>query len=382
MFFLDRLRGKYLFIPLLILHASVHAAEIDNQRIDYYGPREKSAHTPTTYSFSKEHEYRVFSFNGKVEKNSVSTGEDYFTAGIKTSYGQLFSSRDNGFLSFGYLTGHIDSTNNIRFNTSISHLLPAFDSELFATYRLFGTHVSSTFETLGYGEDHVFENSLAAGYTTYPDIFLKKASFSYSYSLIPGQVLRHSTYNSQTPDHNYPTYLVGGFGDIESQAIAADVTLGTEGLPLDFFQGFKIDFTIDYKHVHHGGYYNTVGKVTRGMSGQATLQHRTDIGLLKGTYRVGPSSSTVYAGIHLGGVELYMKDTSYDDGDSTQVYGLRFKLNLYKLESALTPDPSPLFTAQRARYTSVTQIHHFDELTSDSFCNSPKLQEAVMYARK
>ncbi|WP_153306503.1 hypothetical protein [Desulfogranum japonicum] len=368
----------------LLPTSPILATGINNQLTDYYGPLEKSKPSPATFSYSQENDYKVFSFNGKLKRSNESIEDDYFTAGIRTSYGQLFSSQGNGFLGFGYFTTRIDTDNNIRFNTSISHLIPDIGSELFVTYRLFGANVSSTFDTLGYGEDHVYENSFAARCTTYSDIFVKEASIAYSYSSLPGQSLRTGIYDTDTQDHFRNTYLIGGFGDTESHAIGADLALGTDNLPLDLLHGFKIDLGVDYEHISYARYYDIESEVIQGMSGKASLQHKTNIGLLKGSYKMGQTSSTLYAGLHVGAMELYMKDTSYDDGDRNQVYGLKLKLNLYELESSLVPDDTPLFKPPGRRYTNVGQIHHNDSMTANSFYHSPKIHvaERQIYARK
>jgi len=344
---------------------------------DYYDPLATSSRTPATFSFIRNLENKLVKLKGKLSKAVNGPGTENNSVGLHTGYGQLFNSQGGGYLGYAFLTGNVDGSDNIRLNSSFSHLLPELNSEVLFSYRLFSSNIGNTFASGGYTEDRVYENSFAASYTTFLDSFLREASVLYNYSILPQNDIRNTLYSPTNQDSGTPLLLNCGYGEAERHNVAADIVLGTEEVPLDFLAGFKFDLGIDYARISHDSYYDVAKEEIEEVSWLAVIENLTDLGIFKGSYKIGENSSMIYAGFLLGGMELYMKDTSYDNGDRTQIYGLSFTFDLDDLKNTFTPQRVNLFREANQKYDNINQIHHHTSLTTNSFKTSPKLHEVA-----
>lgn len=344
---------------------------------DQHGAPEKKYSAPAKYRHSEENEIHLTSFQGKLIKRPPGEARDKMLVDLEADYGRLFSPSNSGYLGFGYFTAKVDSDNQLRFNSSLGRFLPLVDGELFLTYRLLRSNISSSLQNIGSIHDKVYENGFSANYTRYSDGFIRETSFNYSFCAIPGQEFAESAITLDPEDLGYTARIVGGFSDTATHKIAAKIAFGSENMGFDFINGFKTSVHFGYEHVAQDVFHDQPGQIRQSFSTLATLEQQTSIGLIKTSYKHVESYQTLSVGYSLGGVELYVKNIQYKDRDDTQLCGVKFKFDLNNLGVAFRKKIQTLFRKPTYFYTDLHQRRHNASINSDHLATQPKIRETI-----
>ncbi|MBU0944486.1 MAG: hypothetical protein KJ804_13360 [Proteobacteria bacterium] len=344
---------------------------------DKHGAPEKKNPVPARYRYSQENDVHLAIFQGELVKRLPGEASEKIFVDLEVDYGRLFSPSADGYLGFGYFTAKVDSDNQLRFNSSLGHFLPAVDGELFLTYRLLRSNISSSLQHLGSIHDKVYENGLSANYTRYSDGFIKEISVNYSFSAIPGQEFAESVIALDPEEIGYTAKIIGGFSDTATHEIAAKIAFGCENIGFDFLSGFKTSVHFGYEHIVQNVFHDQPDQIWQSFSTLATLEQQTSVGLIKTSYRHVESSQTLSVGYSFRDIELYMKNIQYKDRDDRQLYGVKIKFDLNTLGKAFRKKITTLFRNPTYFYKDLHQRRHIASINSDRLATQPTIRETI-----
>lgn len=368
-------------VSILLIVSKAYANDDYSFYPNIHGPQETIAYDPAKWSYAKKDDIQLAQFRGKLDKRVLRDAGDELLVDLNVAYGRFFSPSLEGYQGFGYFTAKVDTDNRIRFNSSLGHVFPWVDGELFFTYRLLGVNNGMSLPNLGAIEDKVYENSFSANFTRYSNTFIRETSFVYSASAIPGQDLARSVMNIDMEDTSwYETDVLGGYSDTFTHKIAANIAFGSENLNSLFITGFKTSLGFGYDYVAHDQYHDQPGQIKESLSALATLQQQTSLGLIKTSYKQLQSSRTLTVGYSISGIELYAKDMQYQDQAGTQLFGFSLKFDLNNFGNLFRKKKKRLFgkaASSYSSYKSLDKIRHQASLNSDQFTTQPKLRESI-----
>lgn len=330
---------------------------------DDYGPTERVRYKAAKYGITDKYSNALVKLNSEFKKKHLKNRGEDVTANLDMGYGRLFSSTDDGYLGFGYVSAKVDTKNRLGLFSSVGYVLPSLDSELLFTYRLLAPQLKRAYRGYGTLNDRLYENSFSLNFTRYTDFFLKETSFNYRFSDVRGKAYRLSREG-----------FLAGHGDVNSHKISAKMAFGTEELDLGLIKGFKTIQSLGYEQVSHDGFYTYDGQVNRRLTSLTTLEQKTSYGLFSASYRHIDTSQTMSLGYLVKGITFYAKETRYSDRDSQQMFGFSVKFNLWN-----SRDPfykrKKLF--RRTDYSSRKheQIRHNPSLTANTLVTKPKVRK-------
>ena len=343
---------------------------------DNYGPQENIYYDPARFNYSKKTTSYLTNFKGQISKTGFGDSGATRQGNLNMEYGQLFSPSDFGYLGFSYLSAKIDSSNRIKFNTSVGHFVEAIDGDLFFTYRLLGANQDHTLATLGTIDDRLYENSFAASYTRYSDRFLRETSLNYSFSTIPGDEFSRQFYSLDTSTGLGNTTIVGGYGDTMTHEIDAQIAFGFESLSSSLLTGLKTNLGLGYEYAVQNELYDYSDERSESVSLLAGFEHKTTFGLINTSYKYLDSSQTLYAGYSIQGIELYIQETRYQDNKENMLLGFLLKLNLWNPKDPFSKIKD-LFGGNSRSKRGLEQIRQSVSLNSDSFSVTPTPVEFI-----
>jgi hypothetical protein len=334
-----------------------------------YGPQENRPYDKARFHYSKKTTTNLSKFYGQLDKNIFGNKETDLVAEMNMEYAHLFSSSNGGYSGFSYLSAKLDNDNKIKFNSSLGHFVGALDGELFFSYRLLGDNRNYTLPSIGNIGTRVYENSFSANYTRYSDSLLRETLFSYNYSTIPGQEF----YETAQP---FQTTIVGGYGNTTSHEIEAQMAFGYEELRYNLITGLRTSFGLGYEYVLQDALYNYSDLTDASVSLLAAIEHKTPYGLVSTSFKHLESSQTLYAGYSLEGIELYIKETKYQDKKDNRLLGFLIKFDLFNPKDPFRKIKN-LFRKNNSTNRGQEQIRHSMSLKSDSFLNQPVVKSFI-----
>jgi hypothetical protein len=342
---------------------------------DNYGPREKSSYAPAKFSYSKQTDSYLTNVQGKLSRKLFEDTNDETLADLNFEYGRLFSLVGTDYQAFGYLTAQIDSDNQMRLNSSLGHYIPAIDGELLFSYRLLGKNLNKTLAQSGSINDKIYENSFATNYTRYSNSFLRETSINYSCSFIPGETLRRTRTPHGEQQQNTAS-LLDGFSNTTTHEVVAQMAFGYEELGASYLHGLKTSLSLGYEYVNQDEMFDISEQVEESVTFLASIRQRTSIGSIKTFYRYLDSAQTLYTGYSVSGLELYVKETRYQDKKNSRSLGFLIKFNL------LNPDDlfgkiKKLFKRSNTAGFDQDRIRHSMSLRSTKFTTQPTVRTSI-----
>ena len=365
----------FLITVLLYFYPNIVKAEVSSFQ-ENYGPQENKSHDPAKFHYSQKTSTDLTTFYGQLRKSVFNDEDTDMIAEMNLEYAHLFSSSNNGYLGFSYLSAKVDNAYRIKLNSSLGHFFEAIDGEIFVSYRLLGDNLNYNFPSIGSIEDKIYENSFSANYTRYSDSLLRETSFRYNYSTIPGKKFYDTVNPFQVNNTEAGEYMVGGYGNTTSHEIEAQMAFGYEELGSNLLTGLRTSFGLGYEYVLQDALYDYSEQTEASLSLLAAIQHKTPFGLVNTSYKHLESSQTLYAGYSLEGIELYIKEIKYQDKKDNRLLGLFIKFDL------LNPkDPfrklKDLFRKRGPTSRGQEQIRHSVSLKSDNFLNQPAIRHFI-----
>ena len=363
----------FITVSLSTLSQTTHGEVTSLQ--DNYGPREKSSYPPAQFSYSKQTDNYLTNLQGKLSRKVFEDTSDETLADLNLEYGRLFSLAGTDYQAFGYLTAQLDSDNQIRLNSSLGHYVPAIDGELLFSYRLLGKNLNNTLVQNGSFSKKIYENSFAANYTRYSNSFLRETSISYSCSVIPGEIL-HRTRIPHGDQQQNTAYLLDAFSDTTTHEVVAQMAFGYEELGASYLHGLKTSLSLGYEYVNQDEMFDMSEQVEESLTFLASIRQKTSIGSINTFYRYLNSSQTLYTGYSISGLELYVKETRYQDKKNARSLGFLLKFNL------LNPDDlfgkiKKLFKRSNTAGLDQDRIRHSMSLRSTKFTTQPTVRTSI-----
>ena len=344
--------------------------------MENYGPQENRSYNPATFHYSQKTATYLTNFRGQLNKKALNHSINDMLVEMNMEYGQLFSPSNSGYLGFSYMSAKIDSSQQIKFNSSFGHFIEAIEGELVFTYRLLGVNKNYSLTTLGTIEDRIYENSFSASYTRYSDTFLRETSFNYNFSTIPGEEFYKTVQPFHLSTANNMAHMVGGYGNTRSHEIGAQIAFGYEELGSKLITGMRTSLGLEYEYAVQDELYNSSGQTEERVALLAAIQQKTPFGLLNTSYKLLDSSQTLYAGYSLRGVELYLRETRYQDKKMNRLLGFLIKFDLWN-----PTDPfrkiKRLFGRPNSTKRGQEQIRHSLSLQSDNLLKKPQFKEII-----
>jgi hypothetical protein len=170
--------------------------------------------------------------------------------------------------------------------------------------------------------------------------------------------------------------MAGGYCDTMTHEIGAQIAFGYESLNSNLFTGMKTCLGIVYEYAEQDALYNYSGQVNESVSLLAGIEQKTPFGLVNTTYKYLESSQTLYAGYSIKGVELYLKETRYQDKKEDRLLGFLIKFDLWNPKDPFSKIKK-LFRRDTRSDRGLEQIRHSISLNSDNFSIQPKAVEFV-----
>jgi len=365
----------FLITVSLCLFSTVAKGEVSSFQ-ESYGPQENKSYDPAKFRFSKTTLTDLTTFYGQLSKNIFDREDKNMMAEMNMEYAHLFSPSGKGYLGFSYLSAKLDNSNRIKFNSSLGHFVDAIDGELFLSYRLLGNNLNCTLPTIRSIDDKIYENSFSANYTRFSAKLLRETTLSYIFSNLPGEEFYSTAQPFQMNGTDKREHMVGGYSNITSHEIGAQIAFGYEDLGPSLLTGLKTSFGMGYEYVMQDAFYNIEEQTEASVSLLAAIQQKTPFGLVNTSYKHLESSQTLYAGYSLAGIELYMKEIRYQDKKANRLLGFLIRLDLWNPKDPFRKIKN-LFRKNNSTGRGQEQIRHSMSLKSNSFLNQPEVTHFI-----
>jgi hypothetical protein len=337
-----------------------------------YGPPSKQSVTPAKITYSSTDRNSVKRVQSVMSKRGASSGDDDKTVAIKTSYGLLLDQAENGYQSFSYLTGLVDSERQLTLDASYGRFLPQLNSEFLLTHRIHGAEVSEKVEGLGTMRDLAVENAFAASYTRFLAGPMERASLQYRFSHLPGHEYGCSALTKRNAYVEQWQRRIAGFSEVTTHQVKANLVLDFGDPGLSLTDSLRMELQMGYDSAIHGTFYNIPKSIDEGISGKATIWQQTTFGSIQSWYSSTPSKQTFYAGFQRGGLEVYYKDIAMGEDLNNRMVGVALSFSLDDLDEALTVDQKTSTSQSQAGYAELDQLRHLHSLAGDTFAASPQ----------
>lgn len=371
--------NNYIFVLLITVltcaHSIIAKADVSSFQ-EHYGPKENRPYDPAKFRYSQKTSTEFTSLHGQLTKDIFGIEDSEVTAEMTMEYGRLYSPSGNGYAGFSYLSAKLDNANKIKINSSLGHFVEAIDGELFFSYRLLGDNLHYNLPSIGNINDRVYENSFSAAYTRYSDNFLRETSFTYNFCTLPGEEFFNTFQPFQWDSNENEAEMVGGYGNITSHEIGAQIALGYEELGSSLITGLRTNFELGYEYVTQDALYNSSEQADASIALLAAIQHKTPFGLVNTSYKHLDSSQTLYAGYSLEGIELYMKEIKYQDKKDNRLLGFLIKFDLWNPKDPFQKIKN-LFKKDHSNKRGQEQIRHSMSLKSNSLLNQPSVAHFI-----
>lgn len=341
-----------------------------------YGPQENRSFDPVQYRYSKNAKTYFTNFRGELNKILFTDTSDNMLAEMDMEYGFLFSPSNSGYLGFSYLSAKINNLNQIKLNSSLGGFIEQLDGEVLFSYRLLGLNQNYSLATQDNLNAQIYENSFSACYTRYSDTFLRETSLDYNFSTIPGEVFLRNPGYFQAHSSQSGVQMLGGYGNITTHEIEAQMAFGYEEIGSNLITGLKTSLGLGYEYVLQDELYSYSAETEESLSLLASIQQKTPFGLINTSYKHLDSSQTLYAGYSLQSLEIYVQETRYQHQKSNRLLGFLIKLDLWNPKDPFRK-VKKLFGKNNSLNRGKEQIRHSVILQSNSFLQSPKFKQII-----